>query len=248
MVMGNVNSEPTTILERAYIQLKDNRIPPQGFTTTFSSYDTVQIVGQAFSDEDFNKVNGNEGSGKDILHFHIPISGLADNLSITANIYYQTVTDKWLENMFSYSSAEIDKFKEYYNNADREPVLVGSNNLVSIPTVIPKNEKVELVVFPNPSQEPNLVSIPTVIPKNEKVELVVFPNPSQGFIFIAKSMDIKEVTFYNLNGDLAYSEYNLSDGYNSDFFKIKTPEKKGIYLVEVKSNNGVILSDKIISN
>jgi len=219
--MGNVNSEPTTILERAYIQLKDNRIPPQGFTTTFSSYDTVQIVGQAFSDEDFNKVNGNEGSGKDILHFHIPISGLADNLSITANIYYQTVTDKWLENMFSYSSTEIDKFKEYYNNADREPVLVGSNNLVSIPTVIPKNEKVELVVF---------------------------PNPSQGFIFIAKSMDIKEVTFYNLNGDLAYSEYNLSDGYNSDFFKIKTPEKKGIYLVEVKSNNGVILSDKIISN
>ncbi len=221
MVMGNVNSDPTTILERAYSQLKDNRIPPQGFTTTFSSYDTVQIAGQAFTDEDFNKVNGSEGSGKDILHFHIPISGLADNVSITANIFYKTVTDKWLENMFTYSSTEIDKFKEYYNNADREPVLVGSNNLVSIATAIPTNEKLELVIF---------------------------PNPSQGHIFIAKSMDVKEVAFYTLNGDLAYSDYDLSNSYNSDFLKIKTPEKKGIYLVEVKSNNGVILSDKIISN
>ncbi len=221
MVMGNVDSEPTTILERAYVHLKDNRLPPQGFTSTFSSYDTVQIVGQAFTDDDFNKVNGVEGSGKDILHFHIPIDGLDDNVNVTANIFYQTVTDKWLANMFSYSSTEIDKFKEYYNNADREPILVGTDNIVSIATSIPAKEKIELVIF---------------------------PNPSQGYIFIEKSLNVSEVAIYSLNGSLESFILKPDNIYCANLLRIKTPGKKGIYLIEVKSDNGVILRNKIISN
>lgn len=40
MVMGDVNGDVTTVLERAYNLLKDNRLVPLGFTTTHPVYDT----------------------------------------------------------------------------------------------------------------------------------------------------------------------------------------------------------------
>src|SRR6185436_6048330 len=62
MVMGDVNSNFTSLLERSANLLKDNRIPPGGFTTTNNVYDTVKISNDALSDPDFNKVNAVEGS------------------------------------------------------------------------------------------------------------------------------------------------------------------------------------------
>src|SRR5207249_9275614 len=56
MVMGDVNGNFTSLLERADTFLKDNRIPPQGFVSTFPSYDTTKIVGDALNDPDFNKI------------------------------------------------------------------------------------------------------------------------------------------------------------------------------------------------
>ena len=50
MVMADVNGNRTTILERAATALKDNRIPPAGFTSTYASYNTVAIVGDASTD------------------------------------------------------------------------------------------------------------------------------------------------------------------------------------------------------
>ena len=47
MVMADVNDDVTTVLERAKYLLKDNRIPPKGFTSEHSTYDTVKIVGLA---------------------------------------------------------------------------------------------------------------------------------------------------------------------------------------------------------
>ena len=75
MILGDENSDLTTVIERADHSLKDNRIPPEGFVTTFSSYDTIKIVGDALNDPDFNKNGNNEGSGRDEVHYHIPLSG-----------------------------------------------------------------------------------------------------------------------------------------------------------------------------
>ena len=38
MVMGDVNSNFTSVLERAAVLLKDNRLPPLGFTTQHNVY------------------------------------------------------------------------------------------------------------------------------------------------------------------------------------------------------------------
>ncbi len=208
MVMGNVNLEPTTILERAYVQLKDNRIPPSGFTSSHISYDTVQVVGDALSDNDFNKENGNEGTGKDIVHYHIPVSDVDNSLSVKAIVHYQTVNDKWLSNMFTYSSDEIDAFKDYYDAADKEPVKV---------------------------REASFVSTVTSTGNINENNFRIYPNPTSDFVYIEKSEAISEVNFYSLDGKLS-GNYSLGSTNNSEtLLKLTTPEKKGIYLVVLKS-------------
>ncbi|MBP9789499.1 MAG: hypothetical protein KBD57_03070, partial [Bacteroidia bacterium] len=55
IVMGDVNGDYTSVLERAAIVLKDNRLPPIGFTNSHSTYDTCVISADANADADFNK-------------------------------------------------------------------------------------------------------------------------------------------------------------------------------------------------
>ncbi|MEZ4984171.1 MAG: hypothetical protein R2795_03900 [Saprospiraceae bacterium] len=53
-VLGDVNGQVTTVLTRADHTLKDNRIPPLGFRTDHTVYDTTCISGAALNDPDFN--------------------------------------------------------------------------------------------------------------------------------------------------------------------------------------------------
>lgn len=132
MVMGDVTGEVTTVLERAYQHLKDNRIPPEGFTSLHTAYDTVQIVGGALTDPDFNIESGIEGSGSDKLNYHIPLNRFYGQIDVIAKVHYQTINDKWLQEMFSFSSEDINTFKSFYENSDHTPVLVANGSL-SIP-------------------------------------------------------------------------------------------------------------------
>jgi|GEM_PF-126537 len=129
MVMGDVNDNVTTVLERAYQHLKDNRLPPAGFKMSHQSYDTTRIVGNAATDPDFNKIENTEGSGMDKIHYHIPLNNYYGNVFISARVLYQTVNDKWLNEMFSFSSEAIDTFKSYYDDADKSPVIVALQTL-----------------------------------------------------------------------------------------------------------------------
>ncbi len=61
-VMVDVDNAVTYTLLRASSYIKDNRIPPKGFTTTHPSYDTTAIFGSAVFDPNFNKENSTEGT------------------------------------------------------------------------------------------------------------------------------------------------------------------------------------------
>lgn len=137
MVMGDVNGQFTSSLQRAAILLKDNRLPPDGFTVTAPMYDTVAISADALADDNFNKINGVEGSGADKIHFRIPVSGLNGTIKTTARLFYQAVPPKWLDEMFAFNSAPIDTFRTMFLNADQNPVLVASDSLTDIISAIP---------------------------------------------------------------------------------------------------------------
>ncbi len=151
MVAGDVDGEVTTVLERAYSHLKDNRLPPAGFTSSHASYDTVAIAGLAITDPDFNRSDDEEGSGTDHITVKIPTEGSTEMIDITVRVYYQTVPPKWLEEMFSYSSAEIDNWKDLYFDADRQPILLAEDILTSIPTDLSTHTYPVITVYPNPA-------------------------------------------------------------------------------------------------
>jgi hypothetical protein len=163
MMMADVNGNLTTILERADEYIIDNRLPPAGFTTSHSTYDTVRIVGAALTDPDFNKNGIVEGTGKDILHFHFPYSSLTQHVNASVKVYYQAVPPTWLGEMRSLSAPEIQTFLSMYDNADHTPFLVADDTLQSV--FIPLGERSgfaanKLSIFPNPanSLEPVLIT------------------------------------------------------------------------------------------
>jgi len=205
MVMGDVNGDVTTVLERAAIHLKDNRIPPEGFTMNHPSYDTVIIAGSALSDPDFNHLNGTQGSGSDIIHFHLPTNQNTSAINIYANAYYQTVSNKWLEEMFSFESAEINTFKALYNAADKSPVLLASRSLTSVYTAMDEN--------------PSLLS--------------VFPNPTHREIMLESQTDVYSVEVFQLNGKLI-NRYDLKNN-PTKTVKISVADKSGLYFLVVNT-------------
>jgi hypothetical protein len=153
MVMGDVNGNLTTVLERGFSHLKDNRIPPEGFTSAHSTYDTVEIAGLALYDEDFNKENGTEGTGADRIQIHIPVEGYTGKIDVFVKVYYQTVNNKWLADLFNYSSDEIDAWESLYDNSDKQPVLINEAALSSLAIFIEVPGNRDISIFPNPSNE-----------------------------------------------------------------------------------------------
>lgn len=129
LVLGDVNGDVTTVLERADHALKDNRLTPKGFSTTDAVYDTTLIAGKALQDENFNRENGVEGSGTDVVHYSIPLNGYYELLKITAKVYYQPTPPKWMKEMFDHSTPEIDAFREMFADTDRSPVLMDTDSI-----------------------------------------------------------------------------------------------------------------------
>lgn len=152
MVMGDVNGNPTTVLERADTVLKDNRIAPKGFMNNHASIDTMRIVG-INGDADFNFFGPTEGTGGDVVHFHIPLNGYAGPLLVRANVWYHAVPRPWLDEMFAYNSPEIDTFRNFYNAANQAPSIVDSEELDDINLGMLQNAARGIHMYPNPSTD-----------------------------------------------------------------------------------------------
>lgn len=154
MVMGDVNGNKTTVLERAKTPLKDNRLTPLGFSTTHYTYDTTLVAGVPATDTDFNHDGlGAEGSGTDITHYHVPMGGYAGLITIHAKVWYQSAPPRWMEEMFSFNSAEIDTFRTMFEQADGTPVLVRSTETTDLSVAVDNLAELGVRIFPNPLRD-----------------------------------------------------------------------------------------------
>jgi hypothetical protein len=216
LVLGDVNGDVTTVLERADSPLKDNRIPPVGFTMGHEVYDTTVIAGKALIDENFNMENDFEGSGSDIIFYHIPLNGNLNELRVTANIHYQSTPPKWMKEMFEESSPEIDTFRTMFANTDRTPVLMQSEETF----VDGVNSDFEV--------------------KNQNL-FKVFPSISEDGIFQIESDKIHDLFVIDLNGKIVHQEFKRSANY-----AIQLNDLKGVFFLNFRSEKGLIFTQKVI--
>ncbi|MEY3193961.1 MAG: hypothetical protein RIQ78_57 [Bacteroidota bacterium] len=211
MVPVDVNGVFTNVLERGHVAIKDNRLVPQGFSTSDPAYDTTQIIGSALTDPDFNKLpDGTEGSGADVLHFSIENKGYTGFLTVSAKVWYQSLPPKWMAPMFEWSAPEIDSFKTMFEAADRTPILVA--------------EQVLQDIFVTP-----------VATKSKDIDAFVSISPSvtqDGWIFI-KPMgngSVHGIEVWNTNGQSVLKTTNST--------AVLLPDQKGFYLISVNTNRG----------
>jgi hypothetical protein len=216
MVMADVNGDKTTLLERSASHLKDNRIPPAGFTTLHNAYDTCHIVGDAQTDADFNRNGAIEGTGRDIVHYHIPLQNYHGFLTIYASVYYQSVPPGWLTEMSAWSSAEIDSFLQMYASADKSPVFVAGDTIQNI-----------------------LIST-GIITTAASDGITLIPNPTSTgqTTLTAKGHLIRSVTIYTAGGKVLKSFF-VSGNLNT--FEIFLPDHAGVYFIKIETTKGNFL-------
>jgi len=122
-VMVDVDGNVTNRLLRASQYIKDNRIPPAGFVSTHPSYDTTRIFGDAELDLNFNRDNGIEGSGSDLVTYRIPAL-TNTNYRITAEICFQSIKPKVADYLSTIDEPDINKFTSMYNQLPNLPFVM----------------------------------------------------------------------------------------------------------------------------
>jgi hypothetical protein len=202
-IITDVNGDITTILEQADGALKDNRLPPKGFSTSHSAYDTTLIYGAALIDPNFNYIGKVEGSGADIISYHIPLNGYSGNINVSAKIYYQSITPRFVKPMFDESTPEIEIFRSMYDAADLSPVLVAQDSI-------------------------NDLFIESLANENKMfVSVTMYPNPSDnGLLFIKSESTIDRVRVVGMEGKLVLDQFSPEES-------IQLPNVSGVYAVEL---------------
>ena len=212
LVLGDVENNLTTVLERADTALKDNRIPPAGFSTEHFAYDTTRIYGEALSDADFNfDSEGNQGTGADSLFFHVPVNGYTGELAVTARVYYQAVPRRWLLEMFEYNSEKIDQFRDMFEEQNHEPVLVKQALLGGTSGTGNELTNSDLKVWPNPTS--NGMVFMRVPSAGSRVHIRVFDTAGK---LLLQKMDVP----------------------NQEGISIRLPQEPGVYFLELRTPGG----------
>jgi hypothetical protein len=111
-VLGDTNDHITHVLLHAASYLKDNRIPPEGFTDAQADLIEPQTkpVGIGI-DGDFNALNNQEGSGTDTIHYRVPVSDPNMAFSVEARLLYQAIQPSFIEGLQSNGSL-VTSFKQ----------------------------------------------------------------------------------------------------------------------------------------
>ena len=155
-IMGDVTGNVTYTLLRGFSYLKDNRLPPKGFTTTHLSYDSIRIYGAAATDPNFNRSASQEGTGIDTVTYIIAGASASQDYTIQAELLYQTAMPRFIADILQHDTPEVTRFSGYYQNADKSPIVVASTTAGAGPTgIIPENGIVPtspliLTAYPNP--------------------------------------------------------------------------------------------------
>ncbi len=114
-VLGDVHDNITHILLQGSQYLKDNRIPPAGFTNSKATTIEPQTVPSGVSgDNDFNCVSTGEGCGIDTVHYQVNIEGQSGPYTVDVRLLYQATQPGFVDGMHNVGD-RVNRFKVMYD-------------------------------------------------------------------------------------------------------------------------------------
>lgn len=129
-VLGDTNNHITHTLLLAKSYLKDNRIPPAGFTSSRAyAIDSQTVPVGVGGDADFNCVGTTEGCGTDTVHYHIPVSGLNGPYTIEASLLYQSIQPGFVDGLHAHGQ-RVDRFKLMFDEKPPAVEVLASDTAV----------------------------------------------------------------------------------------------------------------------
>jgi len=114
-VLGDVNGNITHTLLQGSQYLKDNRIPPAGFTNSKAATIEAQTIPVGVAgDENFNCVSAGEGCGKDTVHYQVNTEGQTGPYTVEARLLYQATQPGFVDGMHNVGD-RVNRFKVMYD-------------------------------------------------------------------------------------------------------------------------------------
>lgn len=131
-VMGDLNGSVTQVLLRAASYLKDNRIPPLGFSSAADHYDDIAIHGLAEKDANFNAAS----NGSDNITYLVNINGQeSGTYTVTVELLYQSVNPVDIHYFRPFETEKVNTFLSYYDKAAKIPERINFKT-VEVPVVV----------------------------------------------------------------------------------------------------------------
>ena len=114
-VLGDINNNITHTLLQGAKYLKDNRIPPAGFTNSKATTIEPQTVPSGVSgDNNFNCVSVGEGCGKDSVHYQVNTEGQSGPYFVEVRLLYQATQPGFVDGMHNVGD-RVNRFKVMYD-------------------------------------------------------------------------------------------------------------------------------------
>lgn len=121
-IMEDVDGKVNYVLLRAAGFLKDNRIPPQGFTKQGPYYDSTRVEGLALEDPNFNS----DANGIDTVTYRITGLSPGNDYQVRVRLYYQSLAPRYVKHLLSFDTDAVNRFRGYYEATPNLPVTVDS--------------------------------------------------------------------------------------------------------------------------
>ena len=114
-VLGDSHDNITHVLLQGAQYLKDNRIPPFGFTNDVAETIEPQTVPSGVTgDNDFNCVSTDEGCGADTVHYQANIEGQSGPYTVEARLLYQATQPAFVDGLHN-AGDRVNRFKVMYD-------------------------------------------------------------------------------------------------------------------------------------
>lgn len=123
-VMGDVNAAVTTDLLRASHYVKDNRIPPRGFSVQAMENDTVGVFGAARTDPDFGRQGALEGTATDETHYRIHVDPSGFPFRVSAEVVYQSIKPEFVRGLGEGDHPKGTRMLRYWQETDNRQIVI----------------------------------------------------------------------------------------------------------------------------
>jgi hypothetical protein len=111
-VLGDTNAHITHVLLHSASYLKDNRLPPEGFTNLQADLIEPQTKPSGVgNDSDFNTANNQEGSGTDTVHYHVTVNDPGAAYSVEVRLLFQAIQPGFIDGLLS-NGELVNEFKQ----------------------------------------------------------------------------------------------------------------------------------------